>query len=36
LTDRDSRMRGYGEECDPDKRTALERHDVDQDPIPGL
>jgi hypothetical protein len=36
LTDRESRLRGWGRECDPDQRTGHERHDVDQDPIPGL
>ncbi|MFJ8727739.1 DUF6011 domain-containing protein [Streptomyces sp. NPDC093269] len=36
LTDRESRLRGYGAECDPDARTGHDRHDVDQDPIPGL
>jgi hypothetical protein len=36
LTDRESRLRGWGPECDPDARTGYERRDVDQDPIPGL
>ncbi|MFJ4473200.1 DUF6011 domain-containing protein [Streptomyces sp. NPDC089424] len=36
LTDSVSRLRGYGEECDPDARTGYDRHDVEQDPIPGL
>ncbi|MFF8910545.1 DUF6011 domain-containing protein [Streptomyces olivaceoviridis] len=36
LADPESRARGWGEECDPDYRTRLERREVDQDPIPGL
>jgi len=36
LSDLESRRRGWGPECDPDRRTRLPAHDVDQDPIPGL
>lgn len=36
LTDRDSRLRGWGEECDPDTRIGHGRHEVDQEPLPGL
>jgi hypothetical protein len=36
LTDPVSRQRQLGAECDPDQRTGHDRHDVDQDPIPGL
>jgi Zn finger protein HypA/HybF involved in hydrogenase expression len=36
LKDETSRMRRLGPECDPDARTGHARHDVDQDPIPGL
>jgi len=36
LSDPESRRRGWGAECDPDNRTTLPVHDVDQDPIPGL
>ncbi|MGW0188147.1 DUF6011 domain-containing protein [Streptomyces sp. NPDC003362] len=36
LTDRTSRLRGWGPECDPDARAGHERRDVDQDPILGL
>ncbi|MDX2998141.1 DUF6011 domain-containing protein [Streptomyces scabiei] len=36
LTDPESRRRQLGAECDPDARTGQDRHDVDQDPIPGL
>jgi hypothetical protein len=37
LTDPVSRRRRLGPECDPDPRTGDGgRHDVDQDPIPGL
>lgn len=37
LSDPVSRMRGYGPECDPERRTGAGReHDVDQDPLPGL
>jgi hypothetical protein len=28
--------RQYGPECDPDTRNSHERHDVDQDTLPGL
>ncbi|MFD9004494.1 DUF6011 domain-containing protein [Streptomyces sp. NPDC059582] len=36
LTDPISRMRGWGEECDPDPRRRSPRFTVDQDAIPGL
>jgi hypothetical protein len=36
LTDRVSRMRGYGEECDPEPRTGHSRFEVDQEPLPGM
>jgi len=36
LTDPVSRQRRLGAECDPEPRTGYDRHDVDQDPIPGL
>jgi hypothetical protein len=36
LTDPISRSRQLGAECDPEPRTGYDRHDVDQDPIPGL
>jgi hypothetical protein len=36
LTDRDSRLRGWGRECDPDYRNALSAHEVDQEPLPGM
>jgi hypothetical protein len=36
LTDPESKRRGYGPVCDPEPRTGYDRHDVDQDPIPGL
>jgi hypothetical protein len=36
LTDSLSRARGWGSECDPDTRNSHQRHDADQDPIPGL
>ena len=36
LHDPESRRRQLGPECDPDYRTGHERHDVDQDPLPGL
>ena len=36
LTDKISRQRRLGPECDPEPRTGYDRHDVDQDPIPGL
>ncbi|WP_406257467.1 DUF6011 domain-containing protein [Streptomyces chartreusis] len=32
----ESRLRGWGPECDPDNHAGHDRHDVDQDPIPGL
>ncbi len=32
----ESRLRGYGPVCDPDTRNSHQRHDADQDPIPGL
>lgn len=35
LTDPVSRMRRLGPECDPERRGGYERHEVDQDPIPG-
>jgi hypothetical protein len=37
LTDKISRMRRLGPECDPEPRSADHgRHEVDQDAIPGL
>ncbi|MBZ6211602.1 hypothetical protein KVH31_34470 [Streptomyces olivaceus] len=36
LTDEISRQRGVGPEHDPEPRTGYDRHDVDQEPIPGL
>ncbi|MFF7795639.1 DUF6011 domain-containing protein [Streptomyces sp. NPDC007991] len=36
LTDPEARLRGWGRECDPDTRNGHDRHDVEQDPIPGL
>lgn len=36
LSDPVSRQRQLGAECDPEPRTGYDRHDVDQDPIPGL
>lgn len=36
LTDPVSRQRRLGPECDPEPRTGYDRHNVDQDPIPGL
>lgn len=37
LKDATSRQRQLGPECDPEPRTGDgSRHDVDQDPIPGL
>jgi hypothetical protein len=36
LKDKISRQRRRGPECDPEPRTGYDRHDVDQDPIPGL
>jgi len=36
LTDEVSRMRQYGEECDPEPRHASARFDIDQDTLPGL
>lgn len=36
LKDPVSRSRQQGAECDPEPRTGYDRHDVDQDPIPGL
>lgn len=36
LTDEISRMRGVGPEHDPEPRAGYDRHDVDQEPIPGL
>ncbi|MGW6569707.1 DUF6011 domain-containing protein [Streptomyces sp. NPDC054975] len=37
LRDPVSRSRLLGPECDPERRTSHHRrHDVDQDPIPGL
>jgi hypothetical protein len=36
LTDRDSRLRGWGEECDPEARHSTARFHIDQDTIPGL
>jgi predicted Zn-ribbon and HTH transcriptional regulator len=36
LKDEVSRLRQRGPECDPEPRTSHERHDVDQDPIPGM
>jgi hypothetical protein len=35
LTDPVSRMRRLGPECDPDRRNGHERHEVDQEPLPG-
>lgn len=35
LTNRISRMRGLGKDCDPDRRTASPDHQVDQDTLPG-
>ncbi|WP_399559565.1 DUF6011 domain-containing protein (plasmid) [Streptomyces chartreusis] len=31
-----SRLRQLGPECDPEHHAGHDRHDVDQDPIPGL
>ncbi|WP_030188217.1 DUF6011 domain-containing protein [Streptomyces violaceorubidus] len=36
LTDEVSRSRRLGPECDPEPRHGYDRHDVDQEPIPGL
>jgi hypothetical protein len=36
LSDPESRLRGYGEECDPEPRHASARFDIEQDAIPGL
>jgi hypothetical protein len=36
LTDPISRQRQRGAEFDPEPRNGHDRHDVDQDPIPGL
>ncbi|MFF9016673.1 DUF6011 domain-containing protein [Streptomyces sp. NPDC014870] len=36
LRDPVSRQRLLGPECDPERRIGHRRHDVDQDPIPGL
>jgi hypothetical protein len=36
LKDPVSRSRRLGPECDPEPRNSYERHDVDQEPIPGL
>ncbi|MEU9998045.1 hypothetical protein [Streptomyces sp. NPDC050848] len=36
LRDPVSRSRLLGPECDPERRTGHRRHDVDQDPLPGL
>lgn len=36
LKDPESRRRRMGPECDPNARTGHDRHDVDQEPIPGL
>ncbi|MFJ7297571.1 DUF6011 domain-containing protein [Streptomyces collinus] len=37
LTDPESRLRGWGEECDPEpRRGSRARFDIDQDAIPGL
>ncbi|CAK7288572.1 DUF6011 domain-containing protein [Streptomyces misionensis] len=36
LTDRDARLRGWGRECDPDYKTRLPAHEVDQEPLPGM
>ncbi|MYW49614.1 DUF6011 domain-containing protein [Streptomyces sp. SID161] len=36
LTDREARLRGWGRECDPDQRTRHDRHDVDQEQLPGF
>jgi hypothetical protein len=36
LTDDISRMRQYGEDCDPEPRHASARFDIDQDALPGL
>ncbi|MFD5899059.1 DUF6011 domain-containing protein [Streptomyces sp. NPDC060366] len=35
LTDAISRSRRLGPECDPDRQGAHQRHDIDQDPLPG-
>ncbi|WUD72106.1 DUF6011 domain-containing protein [Streptomyces sp. NBC_00510] len=35
LTDRESRRRRLGPECDPDRDPPARTHDVDQDPLPG-
>jgi hypothetical protein len=36
LTDPDSRLTGYGPNCDPARRPqAAREHTVDQDPLPG-
>ncbi|MFF5933345.1 hypothetical protein [Streptomyces sp. NPDC012508] len=36
LRDPVSRSRLLGPECDPERRTGHRRHDVDQEPLPGL
>jgi hypothetical protein len=36
LRDAESRRRGFGPECDPDRRFGHRSHDVDQEPLPGL
>jgi len=36
LTDSESRLRGYGEECDPQPRHASARFDIEQEPLPGM
>lgn len=36
LTDWVSRLRKLGAECDPEPRHGYDRHDANQDPIPGL
>jgi hypothetical protein len=36
LTDQVSRLRQYGEECDPEPRHESARFDIDQEPLPGM
>lgn len=36
LHDPESRRRQLGPECDPDYRSRTARHDVDQEPLPGM
>ena len=36
LTDPESRLAGYGPDCDPNPRHPADEHHVDQDTLPGL